>query len=259
MKIHIVAAVLAAGATCSSLMATDAPDQRGRLPGAEIRSEGPSVGGPFAVTARAVSLGEVSVGGSFRLVGSTRVKAGSGLFSDGFESGDTFHWSTEVPEVPFPSRAVVGFELEECPPGWVAVNTFYRGRALVGMAPGGTRNQGVGSAGTGEYKSHYHYPHFTVTTDMRGHNHHWSTLWNASIDTWQSFSVTGEIVNMFTWENGIDAAGSGFYPFAATPGLDPDLFTQNSSHNHSFTFDGLLGTAVSNPLPKVLLLLCRKQ
>jgi hypothetical protein len=220
-------------------------------------SRAPSVGGAFSLEAREVSINDASVGGPYRLVRFSRFKAESTVFADGFESGDGSRWSGTVPEVQFPSAAVVAFDLAECPVGWKDARASYRGRAQVGLMPGGQLHGGTGSGWTGENDSHYHYPDFTVTTDSRGHNYHWATLVNASITTWQSLNASNQTVNLVTWQGGIGAEGSGHYPLATTPG--DWLYTKNSSHTHQLTFDQVILDWDLDPQPNVQLRFCRKE
>jgi hypothetical protein len=252
----ILAAVLAAAATSGRVQAVDIEDRGAptAIPGTV--SGTPLVGGPFSLEARNVSVGNASVGGPYRLAGFPGLKADSEVFSDGFESGDTFGWSTEVPEVQFPRGAIVAFELEECPAGWVYAGNEFRGRTLVGLAPGGNLSAGTGSGWTGTHDAHYHYPDITVVTDSKNHNHHWGTLVNASVKTWQTLSATNQTVNIIQWTDGIGAEGTGIYPLATSPG--DWLYTGNASHNHTLAIGGVIPTQGVEPNPNVQLRYCKK-
>ena len=252
---HIVlVAVVAATVTYSQVMAGDITYRGTQFPSQSTTSTVPLVGGVFSITPRTVNFVEALVGGPFRLHGMLQLKAESDVFSDGFEVGDTSRWSNTVPEVEFPIEAVVAFALEECPAGWVDAGG---GRALVGLAPGGSLNKATGSGWTGTHDYHYHYPDINVTTDWRSHNHHWGTLVNASFKTWQSYTLTEDNVNMVRWENGLGKEGSGYYLLTAPPGAN--LYTQNTSHNHPLTVDNVISGGDLEPAPNVQLRFCRKE
>lgn len=254
----VLTVVLIAGAPTGFMFADAGPDHPQAVRSPEDDSGRTSRGGVFSVTARAAIVGDVSSGAGYRLVGSSRTKVEPGLFSDGFESGDTSTWSTTVPEVQFPSRAIVAFELEACPAGWVEENAAQRGRAVVGVVPGGQVYAGTGSGWTGENDAHFHYPDFTVPTDSdSGHSHHWSTLVNASIKTWQSFDAAGNNVNIIQWNDGLGNEGSGFYPLTAPPGSS--LYTNNAFHTHQLHSDFLVGSNQQEPLPTFHLRFCKKE
>jgi hypothetical protein len=183
-----------------------------------------------------------------------------------------------------PAGAVMHFELEECPDGWIPFDEA-RGRTIVGLdLGGGTLGESVGAPLEDlEDRSHTHMvtisatsstenvPHThstpgSMTTAGGGtHSHQWwdnNATWNAA---------DGVVVFLPV------AAGSG--PLTTTQGFSGnDLFTNNDgAHQHSVpsgTSGGASSTAhehtvsdtavsmganTSSVMPYVQLLACRKQ
>ncbi len=66
------------------------------------------------------------------------------------------------------------------------------------------------------------------------HNHEWAKL--NDNENWRSFDGNGDGIEMVNWSDGMDAAGSGHYPFAvhSPGGLDHTeyFYTNNRTHTH---------------------------
>ena len=168
-----------------------------------------------------------------------------------------------------PQGAVMTFNLASCPSGWSEV-TDAQGRALVGLPSGGTLGGIVGTDLTNlEDRTHYHYvntpsaisstsgshthevdPPNSSTTLNGAHTHNidppsWATTSNAhqhewvrfdSDEDWWTFDSNGDLTEMVSWGNGMDAAGENYYPIAvdysSTAGYWP-YYTAQNTHDHS--------------------------
>ena len=254
----VLAVTCATYAAGDDLTASEVADLEARASGPAITSENLASGGVFSLETRnIVPVGIASQGGPFQLAALPHLKAESDVFSDGFESGATNYWSATVPEVQMPSGAVVAFELEACPSGWTEATTINRGRALVGLAPGGTRGVStwVGDW-DGDRDTHGHQSELALTTDVRTHNHQWGMLVSGSWNRWRTYDAAGGNVYLTYDIDGFGAQGEDYYPLAANPTVD--LFTKYSSHSHSVTVDHLITAEDLDPAPNVQLRFCRK-
>jgi hypothetical protein len=174
------------------------------------------------------------------------------IFADGFESGDLSAWGdgTELP-----SGAVIFLEAQTCPQGWDRLSG--QNRLVVGLPAGGqlgaTLNDGLSDLWP---RSHPHSITGTHSSDSAPpHNHWWSYL--AHNAEWRTLAVDGSILSMINWDNGIDNAGSGYYPFASS--LETTYNTNNQgSHSHVLDIDTSSLWETSMP-PYVQLLVCVKE
>jgi len=219
-----------------------------------------SDGGLFTLTLTPRHRVRASTGGMFQLAGSARKLAPADLiFSDGFESGDTLTWSATVPPPgEMPGGAVMFFDAADCPSGWVPLGTA-QGRGVVGVQPGGS----VGGVQGSQLPNlggmfHRHTLGGTLETTKDGsHNHAWAYLSHPEWKWW-SFAVDNTFTALIDWDNGIDNAGSGVYPFAANVAQDKFFGTSDqAAHAHSLTL-GLLSDTASITMPYRQLLACEK-
>lgn len=188
------------------------------------------------------------------------------------------------------SGAVMHFALPECPSGWSEL-TAARGRTLVGLPASGSL---AGTSGTPlgnlETRQHTHTvspPSFTTssvpthshsvgsrTTSTDTHAHRWSR-WVGSVADWRSWNSSGVEFTITDTGNGLDLAGSGVYPIAASSTGTTSIYTDRDSHNHtisSFSTSSAgghnhavsgppVGTTIANQissLPYIQLLVCVK-
>ena len=130
-----------------------------------------------------------------------------------------------------PSKAVMAFNLKECPTGW-SVLSGAQGRTLVGLNNNGSLLGSVGPALKDlENKAHKHTvnppktstslagshshsvnPPSTTTSYVPGHSHVWSRISNKD---WYTFNSSGSSFKITDWDNGIDNKGEGIYPLAS--------------------------------------------
>lgn len=198
-----------------------------------------------------------SRGGSFLIAGAAHWTAEPGLvFGDDFESGDLTAWA---PPYGMPSGTVAFFESSACPSGWTPLEAA-RGRALVGRPAGGTIGGTWGTALADlapPRHAHFFSPGTVTLSSQPNHRHWWSILWPDL--EWTSYNAPYSVITVYQWDNGIDAEGEGYFPFAAQP--DTTLATDSTGgHSHGAPF-GLFGTGLSDSrgvLPYLQLLVCRK-
>lgn len=188
------------------------------------------------------------------------------------------------------SGAVMHFALPQCPPGWSEL-TDARGRTIIGLPENGTLSgvSGVPMSdlatrqhnhmvtttplATSAFASHSHsVGSHSTTTDT--HNHRW-TRWNGTLKDWISWNFSGGEFTITNWNDGMDQAGSGIYPIAASSSGTTTIYTDQDSHSHSINSLNTgssgghahnvpsstvsTGTAGSDPtLPYIQLLTCIK-
>jgi len=159
-----------------------------------------------------------------------------------------------------PVGAVVSFDLATCPAGW---HTFIRGqgRTVVGLNPGGTLAARIGTKlEDKEVRKHNHKVDPGVQfTDVSGqHSHVWATYNNGQ------FSASGGGgADFVAWSDGMDSAGTGFYPLALDFKGSPQTTTffntsQRGNHAHVVDLEEETSTATWNRVPYIQLLMCEK-
>lgn len=148
------------------------------------------------------------------------------------------------------SGAVMHFALPECPSGWSEL-TAARGRTLVGLPDGGNLAGVTGTAlGNLETRQHSHNvspPTFSTstisahshgvssrTTSTDTHAHRWSR-WVGSVADWRSWNSSGVEFTITDTGNGLDLAGAGVYPIAASSSGTTSIYTDRDSHNHTIS------------------------
>ena len=127
--------------------------------------------------------------------------------------------------------------------------TDARGRTIVGLTANGSVGGTVGDALTDlETRQHSHsvstpagttgsianHSHFVTTrfTNVDTHNHRW-TIWNGSLNDWFSWNSSGNQITVTNWSNGMDQAGAGIYPLAASSSATTTIYTDQDSHSHA--------------------------
>jgi len=174
-----------------------------------------------------------------------------------------------------PQGAVLSFNLASCPSGWSEV-TDAQGRALVGLPSGGTLSGTVGSGlGDLEDRSHTHdvNPANTSTTSAGNHTHivdppnttstsignhthsvnppelwtsgythkHHYLTFDALEKEWLAYSQFGQwpVTN---WGDGMDSAGTGYYPLSSQGFVGENLYTDEDYHTHSYDIGTIIST-----------------
>lgn len=158
-----------------------------------------------------------------------------------------------------PSRAVVAFNRLTCPNGWSQF-THANGRVVVGLNPGGTLRARIGAPLDDKERlkhSHLVDPEPQFTGFNGSHSHNWATYSNGQ---WSTGSAGASFV---AWSDGMDSAGSGFYPLAVDfKGSENSsvFFNTNASGNHAHETDlvEVRSSATWNRVPYVQLLMCIK-
>jgi len=166
-----------------------------------------------------------------------------------------------------PQGAVMPFNLASCPSGWTEV-TDAQGRAIVGLPSGGALSGEVGSGLSDlEDRTHAHEVNPTsFSTNASGahshsidppatasalngtHNHsanpppfdsdddthyHWWIMFIESEKWWRTWDVDGFPINITDWDNGMDSAGSGYFPISRTDSsASKTYYTTPETHNH---------------------------
>lgn len=188
-----------------------------------------------------------------------------------------------------PSGAVAFFDGAACPTGWSALTTA-EGRALVAVAPGGGVGVAVGAPlADGEARLHTHAAGpSTLTTAAAGdhthvfdpdplavqdnvHRHHVASLTEIYASSYNDADTSVTVIN---WDNGMDAAGSGYNPLSSdgtstflytdphTHGHTLDLAAATSTlagaHTHDLTLPAVTSSAASATMPYVQRLVCRR-
>lgn len=146
------------------------------------------------------------------------------------------------------SGAVMHFARTDCPQGWSELADA-RGRTIVGLPSNGSLGGTVGNAMTDlEARQHSHavstpagtsgsisnHSHSVTTrfTSSDTHNHRW-TIWNGSLNDWFSWNGSGNQITVTNWSNGMDQAGAGIYPLAASSSATTTIYTDQDSHSHT--------------------------
>lgn len=158
-----------------------------------------------------------------------------------------------------PSRAVVAFNRQTCPNGWSQF-THANGRVVVGLNPGGTLRARVGAPLDDKQKlkhSHLVDPEPQLTDFNGSHIHNWASYSNGE---WSSATGGGGFV---AWGDGMDAAGSGYYPLAVDFKGSANLTTffntsSTGNHAHQTDLDEVRSSATWSRVPYVQLLMCVK-
>lgn len=159
-----------------------------------------------------------------------------------------------------PRGAVVAFDRTTCPTGW-HVFAKAQGRTVVGLNPGGTLRGRVGVKLTDkEVRKHDHTidPGAQFTNVTGQHSHVWATYNNGQ------FSASGGGgADFVAWGDGMDSAGTGFYPLALDfkGSLQTTTFfntSQGGNHAHTVDLEEATSTATANRFPFVQLLMCEK-
>jgi hypothetical protein len=138
-----------------------------------------------------------------------------------------------------PAGAVMFFDGTVCPRGWSAFEAA-RGRTVVGLRAGGTP-AGVGGSAL---------PDLGVVTAAEGggHSHVWS-IFEWGTKAWKTWQPGGDLELLMDWGDGMDNAGSGYYPLAPPAGgSGTSLYSTAAVVGHTHTVD----------MPYVQLLACVK-
>jgi len=159
-----------------------------------------------------------------------------------------------------PTGAVVSFDRNSCPAGW---HTFARGqgRTVVGLNPGGTLAARIGAKlGDKEVRKHNHKvdPPAQFTNATGQHSHVWATY-----NDGQFSASGGGGAEFVAWSDGMDSAGTGFYPLALDFKGSPQTTTffntsQSGNHAHAVDIEEETSTATGNRFPYIQLLMCEK-
>lgn len=125
----------------------------------------------------------------------------------------------------------IAFFTIPCPGGWVPY-TAAQGRFIVGTPDLGNNGRQVGAA--------------QFDGEVRTHSHAWADFVpvSGSINRWQTWNSAGTQVTAMDWDNGLDNAGSGIYPF----GIETASPVQTTFYT----------TRNATGLPYVQLTACRK-
>jgi len=156
-----------------------------------------------------------------------------------------------------PRGAVVAFSRTTCPNGWTAF-TKANGRVIVGLRPGGTLGGVVGDRLNDlQRKKHNHAVNVPSTdTDPAGYHSHRALSFSNGV--WK----TGSGMTVVSWSDGMDGAGAGLYPLAATSKWENGAFNVNTSiadaHNHSVDPATFNSAKSWNGMPYVQLTYCMK-
>jgi hypothetical protein len=158
-----------------------------------------------------------------------------------------------------PARAVVAFNRQSCPNGWSQFAPA-EGRVVVGLNPGGALRGRVGiPLGDKEKRRHTHLvdPPTRATTNVGSHDHIWASYSNGE---WLAPLGGADFV---AWGDGMDSAGSGYYPLAVDSKGGPnsfDSFTTSyaGGHFHQVDIDPVMTTAKWDRIPYIQLLMCIK-
>lgn len=97
-----------------------------------------------------------------------------------------------------------------------------------------------------------------TTLSAGSHGHWWAYLFQPEM-RWSSYTLNYSVTTLIDWDNGIDNAGSGIYPFAV-PAVSVDTIYATSyanNHNHAVSLNHQSGS-VSATLPYLQLLGCEK-
>jgi len=216
--------------------------------------------GSFSVNLARGQHSESSTGGSFSVHGKgLQLPLAAMIFNDGFESGDTSLWSATVPDATaLPSGAVMFFNATVCPSSWSPLETV-RGRTVVGRPAGGTLGGTVVTPMNNlSERAHSHAVNGSITVEQGGEHSHWWAYLFSSEKRWISYTFDYKHEQLITWDNGIDAGGSGTYPFAYPLGEDHPFITSRAGyHAHALTYTHLSDGTIA-VLPYLQLLACVK-
>lgn len=161
-----------------------------------------------------------------------------------------------------PSGGVVPFDLASCPPGWSEYSNA-RGRALVGLQPGGTLGGTVGTPLSDvESRRHFHAVNTAVTSTGGEHNHIWAdrreggAIGGAQFQ-WSTFNGQGNEFVLFRWLTGVQPGNTDFYPLTTVvPSNLTALHTDNrEGHSHDVNVQVPFADVLT---PYVQLIFCRK-
>lgn len=155
-----------------------------------------------------------------------------------------------------PAGAVMSFNRSSCPSGWSVLEEA-RGRFIVGMPDGGTLAGTAGGSALSdlEDRAHTHSVNLdpVITTPDGDHTHLWAEMVPGVI--WEDGAGTV----MADWVDGMDSAGSGFYPIGVDTTTTRQFFTDDSStHTHQVDVGASDSSADSTDLPYLQLLTCEK-
>lgn len=207
-----------------------------------------ATGSGFSIKLRPSSTGTAAVvGGDFAVrATATVLQLPDLIFADSFEGFARV-----------PAGSVLFFSESTCPEGWQA--SPWGGFAFLGLPPAGTiggiqgpivTDLGARVHGHGISSS---APLATGSVDT-AHVHSWSYLQPEL--RWVSYTSTGATTQLIQWTNGLDAAGSGTFPFVADPG-EAFYTSSTGSHGHGFMLN-LRSNAAASAHPYIQLLACEK-